>query len=52
MFLCFKCFVKSGYEPDEWDKIKVDDTVRKVCEVCGLKGFYIREVPTYKEAKN
>jgi hypothetical protein len=49
MHLCYRCFLREGYDSRDWDKIHVDASTRKACELCGLMGYYVRDV---KQEKN
>ena len=51
MHLCYRCFLREGYDSRDWDKIHVDASTRKACELCGLMGYYVRDVKQEKETK-
>lgn len=51
MLLCYKCFLREGYDSEDWDHIPVDPSTRKPCELCGLLGHYVRDVKQEKETK-
>jgi ribA/ribD-fused uncharacterized protein len=47
MKLCWLCYIKKQVQnnlPDGWDSIP-NVEVKEKCEVCGINGIYVREVP-------
>lgn len=43
MKLCYECYLKAKGDPLKWDTIYFDPKTRKVCEMCGTVGDYVRE---------